>query len=72
MIEEIEPPEGQIIVDLQIDLNSLQLVYDSIEVHLKYWEGYPRRPVEEQIELFGLRDFLYKTLMSEKYNAGII
>lgn len=61
-----------IIIDFQLDLDSLQLVYNSIEVHLKYWEGSPRRPAEEQEELFLLKAFLYKALMSAKYEAGII
>jgi len=72
MIDDIEPLKEQINVDIQIDLKSLQLVYDSIELHLKNWEDYPYTPNKEQIELTGLRNFFYKTLMNEKYKAGII
>ena len=72
MINTIEPPDDQIIVNLQIDLKGLQLVYDSIELNLKKWEDYPHTSTKEQIELTGLRNFFYKTLMNEKYKAGII
>jgi len=72
MINAIEPPDDQIIVDLEIDLNSLQLVYDSIELNLKNWEGYPYTPNKEQTELTRLKNFFYKILMNEKYKAGII
>ena len=72
MIEDKDFRDIPIIIDFQLDLDSLQLVYNSIEVHLEHWAGSPKRPPEEQEELFALKAFLYKALMSAKYQAGII
>ena len=72
MIDDNEFRNIPIIIEFQLDLDSLQLIYNSIEVHLKHWEGSPKRPPEEQQELFSLKAFLYKALMSAKYEAGII
>ncbi len=72
MIDDKEFRDVPIIIDFQLDLDSLQLLYHSTLMHLRYWEGSPKRPPEEQEELFVLRDFLYKALMSAKYEAGII
>ena len=48
-------------------IEDIYLLYECVLKRIERWEGYPQRPVEEQQQLLGLRDNLYRCILDYKF-----
>lgn len=53
-------------VDLTIE--DIRLMHQCIEYRIKYWEGSPARPPEEQEHLWKVRDSLYAMMLDYTFH----
>jgi len=53
-------------VDLSIE--QIRLMYDCVNYRIKYWEGSPARPAEEQQKLWKVRDSLYAMILDYTFH----
>jgi hypothetical protein len=53
-------------VDLTIE--DIRLMHQCIEYRIKYWEGSPARPPEEQEHLWKVRDALYAMMLDYTFH----
>ena len=53
-------------VDLTIE--DVRLLHQCVEYRIRYWEGSPQRPPEEQEHLWKVRDALYAMLLDYTFH----
>jgi len=53
-------------VDLTIE--DIRLMHQCIEYRIRYWEGSPARPPEEQEHLWKVRDALYAMMLDYTFH----
>ncbi len=54
-------------VDLTIE--DVRLLHQCVEYRIKYWEGSPARPPEEQEHLWKVRDALYAMILDHTFHS---
>lgn len=53
---------------LDVSIEDIYLLYHCVQETIKNWPGSPARPVEEQGQLWELRDNLYRCILDHKFH----
>ena len=53
---------------LDVSIEDIYLLYHCVQETIKNWPGSPARPVEEQEQLWELRDNLYRCILDHKFH----
>ena len=53
---------------LDVGIEDIYLLYHCVQETIKNWPGSPARPVEEQEQLWELRDNLYRCILDHKFH----
>jgi hypothetical protein len=51
-----------------MDIAQIRLLYECVAYRIRYWEGSPARPPEEQEHLWKLRDGLYSAILDYNFH----
>lgn len=53
---------------LDVSIEDIYLMYHCVQETIKNWPGAPARPIEEQQQLWELRDNLYRCILDHKFH----
>ena len=51
-----------------MSIEDIRLLHHCVEYRIKYWEGSPARPAEEQEKLYRMRDGLYSAMLDYNFH----
>ncbi len=60
--------EKQYDYSVNLSIDSVKLIHHCITERIKFWEGSPARPAEEQEHLWVLRDGFYSIILEDTFH----